>query len=103
MSAFGHPGKGASSGPALTFVGGSNPLLYKHHRGECRFNGGMFGGMVRTLKTPSGMTGVGPSIERVQMFQSPSDVIQLDFDAGLSPHRSGRVTQRVFDAIGSGR
>ena len=33
--------------------------------------------MVRTLKTPSGMTGVGPSIERVQMFQSPSDVIQL--------------------------
>jgi uncharacterized membrane protein len=37
----------------------------------------MFGGMVRTLKTPSGMTGVGPSIERVQMFQSPSDVIQL--------------------------
>lgn len=45
--------------------------------GACRFNGGMFGGMVRTLKTPSGMTGVGPSIERVQMFQSPSDVIQL--------------------------
>src|SRR5262245_20739145 len=37
----------------------------------------MFGGMVRTLKTPSGMAGVGPSIERVQMFQSPSDVIQL--------------------------
>ena len=32
---------------------------------------------MRTLKTPSGMTGVGPSIERVQMFQSPSDVIQL--------------------------
>jgi uncharacterized membrane protein len=36
----------------------------------------MFGGMVRTLKTPSGMTGVGPSIERVQMLQ-PSGVIQL--------------------------
>jgi hypothetical protein len=33
--------------------------------------------IARTLKTPSGMTDVGPSIERVQMFQSPSDVIQL--------------------------
>src|SRR5262245_25794403 len=37
----------------------------------------MFGGMVRTLKTPSGMTRVGPSIESLQMFQSPSGVIQL--------------------------
>jgi uncharacterized membrane protein len=76
--AFGGRDEGGKFGASpSTFVGGSNPLLYKHHRGECRFNGGMFGGMVRTLKTPSGMTGVGPSIERVQMFQSPSDVIQL--------------------------
>jgi uncharacterized membrane protein len=58
-------------------VGGFYPLLYKHHRGECRFNGGMLGGMVQTLKTPSGMTRVRPSIERVQMLQSSSGVIQL--------------------------
>src|SRR5262245_63388764 len=37
----------------------------------------MLGGMVRTLKTPSGMTRVRPSIERVQMLQSSSGVIQL--------------------------
>ncbi len=37
----------------------------------------VFGGMVRTLKTPSGMTRVGPPIERVQMLQSPAGVIQL--------------------------
>jgi uncharacterized membrane protein len=55
--------------PGLVLVvGGFYPLLYKHHRGECRFNGGMLGGMVRTLKTPSG---------RVQMLQSSSGVIQL--------------------------
>src|SRR5215471_20632213 len=58
-------------------VGGFYPLLYKHHRGECRFNGGMLGEMVRILKTPSGMTRVRPSIERVQMLQSSSGVIQL--------------------------
>ena len=61
----------------MLVVGGFYPLLYKHHRGECRFNGGMLGGMVRTLKTPSGMTRVRPSIERVQMLQSSSGVIQL--------------------------
>src|SRR5215468_5738475 len=63
--------------PLVLVVGGFYPLLYKHHRGECRFNGGMLGGMVRTLKTPSGMTRVRPSIERVQMLQSSSGVIQL--------------------------